>query len=130
MGDQVETRRWLQFARQDLDDAQILLDDNIESFRNVCFLAQQCAEKALKAVLVWNELEVPYRHDLAYIALQMPAGWPVPNIHWRPLTQWATSGRYPSELPQPDRPLAAHLIAQARAVLEAIEAEVARRGAG
>ena len=42
-----EARRWLYFAREDLDVAKELLRGG--RIRHVCFYAQQSAEKALKA---------------------------------------------------------------------------------
>ncbi|HEY8952558.1 MAG TPA: HEPN domain-containing protein, partial [Candidatus Dormibacteraeota bacterium] len=84
-----ETQRWLQFARQDIADAEALLQKS-SHFRNVCFLAQQCAEKALKAILVWNGLEVPFRHDLEHLRGLIPPGWNIPETNWPALTAWAT----------------------------------------
>jgi HEPN domain-containing protein len=43
----VEARRWLLQAEQDLDDAEFNLKGR--RYNVACFLAQQSAEKALKA---------------------------------------------------------------------------------
>lgn len=43
-----EARRWYQTARDDLDTAKVLLDNN--KFSASCFHSQQAAEKALKAI--------------------------------------------------------------------------------
>jgi HEPN domain-containing protein len=121
-----ETQRWLQFARQDIADAEALLRES-SHFRNTCFLAQQCAEKALKATLIWDGLDVPFRHDLEHLIGLVPVGWNVPDTNWPALTAWATTGRYPSELTEPDAALAGELLSQACAVLEAIELEFSHR---
>lgn len=43
-----EAMRWLDQAKEDLDSARILLEN--QKYYMVCFLSQQIAEKALKAV--------------------------------------------------------------------------------
>lgn len=53
---------WLQFAFDDLCSAEILLTANILNM--VCFHAQQCAEKALKAVLAARRQPIPRSHNL------------------------------------------------------------------
>lgn len=46
-----EARRWLVYARDDLAAAEVLAGDPDVSPRQACWLAQQAAEKALKAAL-------------------------------------------------------------------------------
>jgi HEPN domain-containing protein len=41
-----ESERWLQFAREDLQVAELALAASIDN--QVCFHSQQCAEKAIK----------------------------------------------------------------------------------
>ena len=67
-----ESKRWLAYARSDLDAAHALLRDPDHYPRQVCFLAQQAAEKALKAVLVLLEIEFPFTHDLDHLREMMP----------------------------------------------------------
>jgi HEPN domain-containing protein len=52
-----EAERWLTYARSDLNAGRILLGTPEHYSRQVCFLAQQAAEKALKALLVLLEAE-------------------------------------------------------------------------
>ena len=54
-----ETRRWLQYAQEDLEAAKHVLDDPFMAPRHGCLLAQQAAEKALKAALVFSRLTIP-----------------------------------------------------------------------
>jgi len=126
---QLESQRWLGFARQDVADAESLLRGNEGRFRNVGFLAQQCVEKSLKTVLVWEGQEVPFRHDLAFLRTLIPAAWQVPEVDWPWLTYWATAGRYPGDVPEPTLNAARMAVEQARAVLEAVVAEIGRREA-
>jgi HEPN domain-containing protein len=59
-----QVRRWLRYAREDLDGAEATLTRPGAIPRHAGFLAQQAAEKALKAVLVFLQIDVPRRHDL------------------------------------------------------------------
>ena len=56
--------RWLRYARGDLDAASALLESGAGEPRHVAGLAQQAAEKAIKAVLVAGQIEFPFTHDL------------------------------------------------------------------
>jgi HEPN domain-containing protein len=84
-------------ARADLRTARQLLavEDGDETI--IGFHLQQAIEKALKAVLAGNEIEIPYTHDLAKLitalatnGLGVPAG--VASVAW--LTPWGTTFRY------------------------------------
>jgi HEPN domain-containing protein len=84
-------------ARADLRAARQLLaaEDGDETI--IGFHLHQAVEKALKAVLAGNEIEIPYTHDLAKLIaalstneLDVPAG--VASIVW--LTPWGTTFRY------------------------------------
>ena len=48
----VEARRWLRFAEEDLVAAEQTLADDGSVPRHACWLAQQAAEKAIKAALI------------------------------------------------------------------------------
>lgn len=50
--------RWLEFARQDLQMAELALDEGI--YNQVCFHSHQCVEKCLKAELA-NQGKTPPR---------------------------------------------------------------------
>ncbi len=51
-----EVRRWLRFAREDLEAAETLLNEEGYVPRHVCWLAQQAVEKALKGALTYRGL--------------------------------------------------------------------------
>ena len=53
----VETRRWLRYAREDLEGAEALLAQRVIIPRHICSLSQQAAEKAIKAILVLLALD-------------------------------------------------------------------------
>ena len=54
-----EGTRWLRYAREDLATAEAILTSASPSPRNACFLAQQTAEKALKSILIFLQIEYP-----------------------------------------------------------------------
>lgn len=96
-----EALRWLAYAEEDLRAAEILQQEGA-SPRQTCFLAQQAAEKALKAVLVRLGIEFPKTHDL--IALHSLLPEPVEEMpsdeELAELTQWASQVRYPGDFPE------------------------------
>ena len=65
---------WLLFARQDLRMAELALADPI--YNQVCFHAQQCVEKVLKAILEANGRLPPRTHKLADLINLLPEPMP------------------------------------------------------
>ncbi len=63
----------------------------------VCFHAQQCVEKYLKAFLVLVETPFPKTHDIELLISLMPKGMRIPLSpgQQRRLTDYATVTRYP-----------------------------------
>jgi len=84
-----------------LKAARKLLEEPDYYPRQVCFLAQQSAEKALKAIFVLLEEDFPYTHDLDHLRESVPADWRVktefPQLYG--LSHWAVESRYPGESP-------------------------------
>jgi HEPN domain-containing protein len=93
-----EAGRWLAFARGDLESATALLGTRTPN-RNVGYLAQQAAEKALKAVILLDNAPFEMTHDLNAVAAQLPADFRAPvdtaDLAW--LADLETSARYPDE---------------------------------
>ena len=100
-----EARRWLEYAADDLRTAEFLLQQPDFIPRHPCWLAQQAAEKALKALLIFLQIEYPLSHDLDQIRLLIPEGWRIrydpPDLSF--LTEWAVEARYPGDWPDSDR---------------------------
>lgn len=97
-----EAYRWLRFSAEDLNVAHRLLTGDPSVPRHVCWLAQQSAEKALKAALVLEGIEFPYSHDLDALRNLLPDGWSIredlPDL--AELTEWAVEARYPGDWPE------------------------------
>ena len=96
-------RNWMRLAAEDLESAERMPHNLSGRFRNVCFFAQQAAEKAIKAALALEAVHFPFLHDLDELRELLPDGWDVHEVtlHLHDLTEWAVRGRYadPRELP-------------------------------
>lgn len=125
-----EARRWLEYAADDLRTAEFLLQQPDFIPRHPCWLAQQAAEKALKALLIFLQIEYPLSHDLDQIRLLIPEGWRVrydpPDLSF--LTEWAVEARYPGDWPDATEMDAQEATDQARTVLEYVRGDLARHG--
>lgn len=89
--------QWLTTARRHLAAANILEAHPPDLAADVGFLAQQCAECALKAVLMWREADVPRTHDLQdLLSLIRTFGVQVPPelLQLAALTTFAVELRY------------------------------------
>ena len=98
-----ETERWLRFADEDLRTAIICLADAEVPARHSCFLAQQAAEKAMKAGLIFCGIEYPRSHDLEHLLTLLPREWHIQGtlLDLSVLTEWLVEGRYPGNWPDP-----------------------------
>ena len=125
-----EAGRWLRFSEEDLDVSLRLLSGCPSAPRHACWLAQQAAEKALKAALILEGIEFPFTHDLDALRNLLPHGWPVRDTHadLAELTEWAAEARYPGDRPDPTNADAARAESEARSVHNSVAAEFRRRG--
>jgi HEPN domain-containing protein len=98
-----DPREWLNRARSNLARARSGATIPEVYLEDLCFDAQQAAEKALKAVLIHLDVSFPYVHDLArLLTLVKQAGREVPASVRQAarLTRYAVVIRYPG-LPEP-----------------------------
>jgi HEPN domain-containing protein len=125
-----EVRRWLRYAEEDLLAAEAALEAKGMAPRHACWLAQQSAEKAIKAVLIFLQIDFPRRHDLDALRNLVPAGWQVreSNPDLTGLTEWAVEARYPGEWPEAVKIDASAAAQQARAVWASVCADLAAHG--
>ena len=98
---QKEAQLWLRYAKEDLAAAEGLIE-HILTPRHVCFLSQQSAEKAIKAVLVFSQIDFPRTHDLEALLQLVPEGWRIRDdrLDLSPLSEWAVEARYPGDWPE------------------------------
>ena len=67
-----ETRAWLDQAVADLDKAEVLL--HAKKYDGVVVFSQQTAEKALKALYIFDHEKIPPKiHDLVELCLKVKA---------------------------------------------------------
>lgn len=91
-----DPREWLNRARSNLARAQTKITGVY--LEDLCFDAQQAAEKAVKALLIKRGVTFPYVHDLArLVTLLEQAGQEIPELVRRAeaLTRYAVVTRYP-----------------------------------
>jgi HEPN domain-containing protein len=128
-------RRWMQKAAEDMKAAKHLLARDAELTHPTAFHAQQAAEKYLKAVLVWHQVDFPKTHDIGRL-LEL-----VRSVDARladlvagaaALTPYGVEFRYPADLPEPTRKEARAAVALAdrvrQAVLRHLRRELGPRG--
>ena len=89
---------WLAHAESDLNLARLGKDRDDVLPEQVCFHAQQAAEKGLKAVLLHRKIEFPFIHDIeALLEIMTQSGLVVPPdvTDAGALTPYAVEARYP-----------------------------------
>jgi HEPN domain-containing protein len=118
------------YAREDLEAAEAIVSQVYAAPRHACWLAQQAAEKALKAILVCLQVEFPRTHDLDRLVHLIPDGWQVPREHpdLADLTEWAVEARYPGDWPEATETDARDAAQHARAVWTSVTVDLAREG--
>ena len=120
-----DPREWINRARSNLIRAAnrvpgVYLED-------LCFDAQQAAEKAIKALLIGRGVEFPYVHDLGLLlTLLEDAGEIVPEAvrQAEKLNPYSTATRYPDLAHPVSEQEYADAIAIAEAVVEWAQARV------
>lgn len=92
---------WLAHAESDLTLARIAREQKDVFPEQTCFHAQQAAEKALKAVLLFKRIEFPLIHDieeLLELVKQNDLPFPKEVNDAGLLTPYAVEARYPGHL--------------------------------
>ena len=87
---------WLRYAKSDLELARIEKPEGV-LLENLCFHAQQAAEKTLKAVLIFLEIDFPRTHNIRTLLDLLPEDVDVPQEVEESaiLTDYAVESRYP-----------------------------------
>lgn len=94
-------KEWLAKAEADFRTAQReFVAEDAPNFDAVCFHAQQCIEKLMKAILIARSMIPPRTHDLVHMAdLLAPYlpqwAWPMEELRF--LSRAAVVFRYPGE---------------------------------
>lgn len=111
---------WLRRARSDLALAKAPLPSGA-LYEDLCFHAQQAAEKAIKSVYRAKEYEFRYTHDLSELLDGLAKyGFPVPELvrEAGDLTNFAWQARYPGPAEPVTEAEYRRAVAQAETVVE------------
>ena len=121
---------WVEKAENDLRNAGHTLKIKQKCPTDtVCFHAQQCVEKYLKALLVWREVEFPRAHDITHL-LKRLAPRDQPDLtpdECEQLTDYATVNRYPGDYPPITLQEARQAVKIARRVRKQIRARLPKQ---
>lgn len=120
---------WLRRARSDLELARIALQARSVLPEDACFHAQQCAEKALKALPLQAGDDPPRTHAIDVLLDRLKVrGIPVPESvdSAFALSEYAVQTRYPGEWEPVTPEEARQAIDQATLVLAWAEERIAR----
>lgn len=96
---------WIDHAEDDFNAAGKLLRGKKPSIYGACFHAQQCAEKYMKAILVFREQRFPMTHDLVILNTLLQQAGVDMNIAedlLELLSSYAVRARYSGETPELD----------------------------
>jgi len=116
-------RQWLRKGTDDLKVARHLLNAKPDLSYGAAFHAQQAAEKLLKAVLVWHQVEFAKTHDIGRILDLVRTTDPKLADRVREsaaLTPYGVDVRYPGDQPEPTREEAREAVAMAERVEQAV----------
>lgn len=118
-----EARGWAEKAEHDLQNAEyvLTLTDDCPT-DTVCFHCQQCAEKYLKALLVYHGVDFPRTHDLVVLLnLAARTGDVALTVEQvQPLNRYSIEARYPGDWDPIELEEARQALEMARQVREAV----------
>lgn len=122
---------WLRLADDDLYLARLALRaEERNVYQLAAFRAQQCAEKAMKAYLVFKVVDFPYTHSIrALLNLCADAApWVESLREAEDLTDYAVTPRYPRHGPVVTKEEAVRTIELATRVREVVRAGLRAEG--
>ena len=92
-------KRWIMYADNDLKVAQHEIKNEDCVVNAVCFHAQQCVEKYLKAFLIFHDKPIVKTHDIALLLKQCieidPDFKKLEEMGVQELTVYSVQSRYP-----------------------------------
>ena len=115
---------WLQRAKSNMARAKAGRVSGEILYEDLCYDAQQAAEKALKSLCILHEILFPKTHDIAYLMdLLVKGSVPIPEDVYkaRILTGYAVETRYPGEYEPVSEDDYLYAVALAEKVLKWVE---------
>lgn len=125
-----ETLRWIDKAEHDLLAAEHTIQLAPSGLTDiVCFHCQQCAEKYLKALLVFLSIQFPKTHDLRILLDLVPSQVSLNLSRTRviPLNRYVIEGRYPGDWEPITLEEAQEALMMAREVRAAVRAQLPKK---
>ena len=118
-----EVRRWVEKAENDFRNAEyvLTLTENCP-FDTVSYHCQQCAEKYLKATLIYRAVDFPRTHDLV-VLFNLLRQVETLSLHIQdvqPLNRYSIEARYPGDWEPIDESEARSALAMAKKIRSAI----------
>ena len=125
-----DTARWLHYAEEDLITAEILLKQLHLPPRQAYWYAQQTTEKALKAFLIFLQIDFPRTDDLNILWNLVPQSWQFKTVQsdLSNLTGCVADVRYPGNTPEPTKADASITVEQARSVWTSVSTTLTEHG--
>jgi HEPN domain-containing protein len=124
------TRAWVRKAEGDLTSAEALLSKRVRGVNDsICYHAQQCVEKYMKALLQEREVRFERTHNLLSLldqVLPFLPEWELLRPDLRELTEYAVAFRYPGR--SADRRLAKRAVRQCQAMRDTVRLQLRLRG--
>ena len=121
-----DTARWLRHSEEDLITAETFLGHSHVPPRQACWYAQQAAEKALKAVLIFLQIDFRRTSDLNVLRDLLPESLhlktALPNLG--ALNRWTGAAPYPDSMQEPTKADASEAVRHARVVLTSVSTEL------
>jgi HEPN domain-containing protein len=114
-----KVRQWLIYADEDLRLATAAMEHVDDCpYRLVAYHAQQCAEKYIKAFLVYSGVDFPYTHNIRRLLklCSQHADWAEQLRQAEELTPYAITARYPGQADEVTQGEAAEAIELAQQV--------------
>ncbi len=116
--------QWLAKAEQDMKAGEALLAIEPPVLYPACFHAQQAAEKYLKALLTWHQIEFPKTHAIELLLDLLKAVDSQTASQLQDagdLTPYGVDIRYPGDQPEPDLDEAREAVDLARKVRDGVK---------
>jgi len=101
----IEAEKWIKRAVSNYKKAIICKNDNEIYLEDICFDLQQAAEKAIKSVMIYYNLEIPKTHSIGFLLHQLQKNGietPQKINNAAILTGYAVETRYPGEYEEID----------------------------
>ena len=116
-----EVEQWLVKSQRGLSAARVLFQSQL--FDITVYYCQQCAEKALKAYLAYQQESLQRTHNLITFlewCIQFEPSFEMLRVSAESLTPYATEFRYPGDIIEPEKDDVEEALEMAELVLSTV----------